>query len=119
MGIVKNYDGSWTEWDSLVGVARGDRLLALAQRERAAGPGALQPLEQVLDDARGGAPDEVVIHHVGIRLEADAAAFEARARAAGQQRGRGQLEHRCGLPGREAPGDAGGNRGDERVDDVV
>ena len=48
-----------------------------AQRGRAAVSGvSLQPLQQVLEDARRGAPDEVAVDDVGVGLERDAAAFD-------------------------------------------
>ena len=86
---VKNYDGSWTEWGSLVGVpvATGRRaperptsttsglpLWACGRSTAASVNGAAVeqrrgPYEQVLQDSRGRTPDQLTIEHVGVGLE--------------------------------------------------
>ena len=79
----------------------------------------LGPLQQALQDACGGAPDEVVVHDVGVGLERDPATLHARARPAGAEGIQRELEHGIHLRRRRVPAQARRDQADERMDHVV
>ena len=53
----------------------------------------MDALEELADDARRRAPDEVLVDDVGVGLKGDPASLQARARLALTQRVQRQLEH--------------------------
>ena len=115
----ETYPEGWEEPRPYIRLVTAAGLAALGERGRVAGAIRAQPLEEILDDARGRAPDEVLLDDVRVGLERDPAPFHAvRVRPARSvSSGSSSTASTSSADGRQST--AGRDRADERVDHVV